>query len=127
MGLRARSVVLSSGAAEALPALESSASQTLASVARRARPMRPILLADGLHGEVVKKDRIPTSLKKKRGVGNLFVEDLSSFWELLYTVVRDRGERYVVVVEITTIGRTTAGSRGAVARSGSSPSGSAAL
>jgi len=31
---------------------------------------------------------------------NLFVEDLPSFWRLFYAVVRDRGERSVVVVEI---------------------------
>jgi len=26
--------------------------------------------------------------------------DLPSFWRLLYTIVRDRGERYIVIVEI---------------------------
>ncbi|HYU05883.1 MAG TPA: hypothetical protein VEM77_01715 [Thermoplasmata archaeon] len=48
----------------------------------------------------MKKDRIPKALKDKHGLENLFVEDLPSFWRLLYTIVRDRGERYIVVVEI---------------------------
>jgi hypothetical protein len=53
-----------------------------------------------LHGEVVKRDRIPRSLREKHGLENLYVEDLPSFWRLLYTLVRDRGERYIVVIEI---------------------------
>ena len=50
--------------------------------------------------KVVKKDRIPKALKERYGLENLFVEALPSFWRLLYTIVRDRGERYIVVVEI---------------------------
>ena len=100
MGLRARDVVLSQAAARALGSLEASSDPGHASIARRVRALRPILLADGLHGEVVKKGRIPRALTDRHGVENLFVEDLPSFWRLLYTVVRDRGERYIVIVEI---------------------------
>jgi len=100
MGLRARDVVLSSPAADALVSLEASPDPVSASVARRARALRPILLADCLHGEIVKKDRIPRTLKDRHGLENLFVEDLPAFWRLLYTIVRDRGERYIVIVEI---------------------------
>lgn len=100
MGLRVKDVVLSTFAAEALAGLESRPDALAASIARRAHALRRILLADGLHGEVVKKDRIPRTLKDRYGLENLFVEDLPSFWRLLYTIVRDRGERYVVVVEI---------------------------
>lgn len=100
MGLRARDVVLSPVAAHALDVLEADSDPASASTARRVRALKPILLADCLHGEVVKKDRIPRTLREKYGLENLFVEDLPSFWRLLYTIVRDRGERYIVVVEI---------------------------
>ena len=100
MGLRARDVVLSTLAAEALETLEASPDPNNASIARRARALRPILLADCFHGEVVKKDRIPQGLRARHGLENLFVEDLPSYWRLLYTIVRDRGERYIVIVEI---------------------------
>jgi len=100
MGLRAKDIVLSLPAAEALESLEASPDPSSASIARRARALRPILLADCLHGEVVKKDRIPKVLRQRHGVENLFAVDLPSFWRLLYTIVRDRGERYIVIVEI---------------------------
>lgn len=100
MGLRAKDIVLSSSAANSLEDLETSSNQTSASIAQRVRALRPILMADCLHGEVVKKDRIPTALKAKHGLENLFVEDLPSFWRLLYTIARERGERYIIVVEI---------------------------
>ena len=100
MGLRAKDVVLSSVAAEALETLEAKTDPNSASIARRVRTLRPILLTDCLHGEVVKKVRIPKALRDRHGLENLFVEDLPSFWRLLYTIVRDRGERYIVIVEI---------------------------
>jgi len=100
MGLRARDVVLSPVASQALETLDASPDPSAASISRRVRGLRSILLADCLHGEVVKKDRIPRTLRDRYGLENLFVEDLPSFWRLLYTVVRDRGERYIVVVEI---------------------------
>lgn len=101
MGLRARDIVLSSAAAQTLTDLETSSDPTAASVARRIHALKPILLSDCLHGEVVKKGRIPKLLRDRHGIENLFVENLPSFWRLLYTLVRDRGERYIVVVEIT--------------------------
>jgi len=100
MGLRAKDVVLSSAAAESLQELQTGSAQNSASIVRRVRALKPILLADCLHGEVVKGDRIPKALKHRHGLENLFVEDLPSFWRLLYTIVRDRGERHIVVVEI---------------------------
>jgi len=100
MGLRAKDIVLSSSAAESLERLQTSSDPSSSSIVRRIRALKPILLADCLHGEVVKGDRIPKALKNRHRLENLFVEDLPSFWRLLYTVVRDRGERYVVVVEI---------------------------
>ena len=100
MGFRARDIVLSEAAAESLSGLEQSPNRSFASIARRVRALRSILLADCLHGEFVRKDRIPRSLRDKYGLENLCVEDLPSFWRLLYTIVRDHGERYIVVVEI---------------------------
>ena len=100
MGLRANEIVLSSAATNALGRLERSHDPASASIGRRVRSLKPILLADCAHGEVVKKEVIPKPLKERYGLENLFVEDLTSFWRLLYTIVRDRGERYIVVVEI---------------------------
>lgn len=100
MGLRAKEIVLSSAAARALQRLEDSSDPTSTSTARRIRALKPILLVDCLHGEVAKKGRIPKALRDRYGLENLYVEDLPSFWRLLYTIVRDRGERYVVVIEI---------------------------
>ena len=100
MGLRAADIVLSSSASKSLENLETGSDPNSASIARRIRALKPILLSDCLHGEVVKKDRIPRPLKDKHGVENLFVEDLPSFWRLLYTIVRDRGVRHIVIVEI---------------------------
>lgn len=100
MGLRAKDVVLSADAAEALDLLEAKTDPKSASIARRVRALRPILLADCLHGDVVKKGQIPKTLRDRHGLENLFVEDLPSFWRLLYTIVRDRGVRFVVVAEI---------------------------
>jgi len=100
MGLHAKDIVLSASAADSLTALEASPDGESTSIARRVRALRPVLLADCLHGEVVKKRQIPSALKDRHGLENLFVEDLPSFWRLLYTIVRDRGERYVVIVEI---------------------------
>ena len=100
MGLGARDIVLSPAAAKSLDDLGRNRDRASASIARRVRALRSILLADGLHGEVVKKDRIPRALRDEYGLENLYVEDLPSFWRLLYTIVRDRGERYIVVIEI---------------------------
>jgi len=100
MGLRAADIVLSSSASKSLENLETGSDPNSASIARRIRALKPILLSDCLHGEVVRKDRIPRPLKHKHGVENLFVEDLPSFWRLLYTIVRDRGVRHIVIVEI---------------------------
>lgn len=57
-------------------------------------------MRDCLHGEVVRKDRIPASVRRNHRLDNLYVEDLPSFWRLLYTIIRERGERYVYVVEV---------------------------
>lgn len=100
MGLRAREIVLSPAAAKALEGLERSHDPGLASIGRRIRSLKSILLADCLHGEVVKKEGVPKRLRERYELENLFVEDLPSFWRLLYTIVRDRGERYIVLVEI---------------------------
>src|SRR5438132_14419309 len=100
MGLRAKDIVLASSAAQSLEELQTGSDPNSASIVRRIRALKPILLADCLHGEVVKGDRIPKALRDRHGLENLFVEDLPPFWRLLHTIVRDRGERYIVLVEI---------------------------
>jgi hypothetical protein len=96
----AAGIVLSERATDALSKLEATDSAESRSIARRVRTLRPILLADCLHGEVVRKPAIPRSLSEKYGLENLFVEDLPNFWRFLYTVVRHSGKRMIVVIEI---------------------------
>jgi len=100
MPLGASEIVLGAKATFALAELEHKSNREAVSIARRIRALKMILLADCLHGEVVSKDRIPRSLRDEHGLSNLYVEDLPSFWRLLYTIVRDGGIRYIVVVEI---------------------------
>lgn len=96
----AKEVRLSERAGTSLDALEESSSPELRTVAKRVHALKPVLLADCLHGEVVRKSVIPASLRREYGLENLYVEDLPSFWRLLYTVVRVDGERILVVLEI---------------------------
>jgi hypothetical protein len=49
---------------------------------------------------VVKSGSIPNALVQKYGIENLYVEDLPSFWRLLYTIVKRAGQRTIVVIEI---------------------------
>lgn len=99
-GLLAKDVILTAEAKADLAGLDARSDKEAASIVKRARALRPVLLADCLHGEVVKKPRIPKELREHFRLENLYVEDLPGFWRFLYTVVRDRGERYVVVVRI---------------------------
>lgn len=96
----AKEIRLSQRAGNSLDALEESSSPELRTVAKRVHALKPVLLADCLHGEVVGKSAIPAPLRREYGLENLYVEDLPSFWRLLYTVVRADGERILVVLEI---------------------------
>lgn len=99
MGIRADSLSLGDDADAALTKLEASKDPRARSIAKRARGYRALLLADALHGEVVKKP-LPRALVMKHGVDNLYVEDLPDFWRLLYTIVRVGAQRHIVVVEL---------------------------
>ena len=83
-----------------LRSLERSHDPVAHSIHRRVAALRLILRSDCLHGEVVKKDRIPSELKARHGIRNLYVEDLPAFWRLLYTVGRHGRERYVTIFAI---------------------------
>lgn len=96
----ASEVLLAEHASEALEALEAGPSSKGHSIARRVRDLRPILLANCLHGEVVRKRAIPSSLRIKYGLENLYVEDLPDFWRLLYTIVKSEGRRVIMILEI---------------------------
>jgi hypothetical protein len=96
----AREVVLSPSAAASLREREASSEGEGKSIARRARDLRNVLLKDCLHGEVVRKAAIPRVLAAQYGLENLFVEDLPSFWRLLYTIVHEGTDRVIVVIEI---------------------------
>ena len=98
--IRASAVPLSDRAATALDELEASSDTESRSIAKRAHRLKPLLLADCLHGEVVRKSAIPLVLRARHGLENLYVEDLPGFWRLLYTVVRREGRPIILVVEI---------------------------
>lgn len=100
MALRADDVTVTQWTEGVLLALEASPRSDLRTVARRVRSLRAALLADALHGEVVPKASIPKALRAKHLIENLYVEDLPSFWRLLYTVTNQAGRRYVTIVEI---------------------------
>lgn len=99
-GLPAIDIVLAQGAMGDIAELESRRGKEAASVLKRARALRSVLLADCLHGEVVKEDRIPRALRTEFRVENLYVEDLPGFWRMLYTIVKKGGERFIVVLRI---------------------------
>lgn len=100
MTLAAQQVVLGPRAWAALDHLEASSSPEGRTVARRVRALKPVLLGDCLHGEVVGRSAIPRARRERHGLENLCVEDLPDFWRLLYTVVRLGGRRVIVIVEI---------------------------
>jgi len=100
MSVRAADVKLSPEAAAVLDALQASAEPGARSILRRIRVLREILLANCLHGEVVKKGRIPHRLLSEYSARNLYVEDLPSFWRLLYTVANEERDRYVIILVI---------------------------
>src|SRR3972149_6089933 len=93
MPLGAAETVLGPRAETAIRTLERGRTGEAVSILRRVRALRPILLADCLHDEVVPKDRVPRALRDAHGLENLYVEDLPSFWRLLYTVVREGAAR----------------------------------
>lgn len=99
-GPQAEEVKLSEDAGQTLESLEQSPDRSSASIVRRVYDLKPILLADCLYGEVVKKKQIPKALKAKHGLENLYKVRLPSSWRLLYTITRDGSTRFIVVVEI---------------------------
>ena len=100
MGLKAREVVLGALAERALTNLEHSNDPKSRSIIRRIEALRILLLSDCLRGEVVRKGSIPRPLAELHQVENLYVEDLPGFWRLLYSIVGNARERFVVIVEI---------------------------
>lgn len=99
-GLSAADVLLGESASEVLTRLEEKGDARAKAIARRARSLRALLLANCLHGEVVRKPAIPGQLKTRYALENLYVEDLPDYWRLLYTIARRNGKPYVVIVEI---------------------------
>ena len=95
----ASAVLPSDTASEALECLEANPKPASRAIARRARASKPILMADCLRGEVVRKSTIPTSLREKHGLTNLYVEDIPDFLRLPYTIVKQEATRTIVIVE----------------------------
>ena len=98
MGLSAKAIKLSDSASRALDLLDRAGATR--SISRRVRDLKPVLLADCLHGEVVRKRFIPRELREEYGVDNLYVEDLPEFWRLLYSIAHEGADRYILVLEI---------------------------
>lgn len=100
MSLPAADVLLHPEAELVLANLEADSNPRKRSIARRIRALRPLLLVDCLHGEVVRKGSIPSVLVARFGIENLYVEDLPDFWRLLYSVMKSSGRPIVVVLAI---------------------------
>jgi hypothetical protein len=100
MGLRADRLDLVENAARQFDELKASRDPRHQSIVRRVLALKPILLADALHGDVVTPAKIPGTLISKHHIENLYVEDLSSYWRLLYTLTRESSERVIAVIEI---------------------------
>ena len=101
MGLRAIATHWSDDAETALTRLRRNEGSNphAKSIVRRVETLVAALPADLLHGEVVTKP-LPRELVAKYGVDNLFVEDLPSFWRLIYSIAREGNERHLVILEI---------------------------
>lgn len=103
MEVPASGIVLSPEAESSFAALEARAARgdrEARSIVKRIGALRGVLLRDALHGEVVKRGFIPAALRRRHGLENLYVEDLPSFWRLLYTVASQDHLKYVVIVEV---------------------------
>ena len=100
MSVRARDIKLSPEAAATVDALANGREPEARSILRRVKSLRDILLTNCLHGEVIPKSLIPRQIRSRFGLSNLYVEDLPSFWRLLYAVTNDEDGRYVVVLAI---------------------------
>lgn len=95
-----KDVVLHDDAFEDLARLDAARDKASRTIREKARALRPVLLGDPLHGEVVPRKKIPRPLKDTYGLDNLYVEDLPDFWRLLYTIQKEAGQAYVVVLRI---------------------------
>jgi hypothetical protein len=96
----ASAILLSDGASEVLVALRGASRAEGNAIFRRVQALKPVLLVDCLHGEVVRRASIPAKLQATHGLENLYVEDLPDFWGLLYTIVRRNGRRLIIILEI---------------------------
>jgi hypothetical protein len=103
-GPKAREVILTAEASDALTALEEGSDPRGQSIARRVRSLRPTLMANALHGEPVRRavlqQRSAAPLARRHGLENCFCVDLPDGWRLLYTVVRHEQRVHIVIVEI---------------------------
>jgi len=100
-GLRASQVKESPNAVEAIKALglESAHDKPSASILKRVQAIELRLKSDCQSGEVIPRPH-PRALLTAYGMGNLYKVELPSFWRLLYTIVRDGENRYVIILEI---------------------------
>lgn len=96
----ARDVVLHADAAKDLAHLDASNQKSDVTHRTKVRALRPILLDDCLHGEVIPRKKIPKDLRARYDLDNLYIEDIAGWKRLLYTVQKDAGDRYVIILRI---------------------------
>lgn len=99
MGLRSSQVKKSKRAADALQALDDAQDKRSESIAKKVRACDQILKNDCQYGAVIPRPH-PKTLVAAYGFENLYKIELPSFWRLLYTIVRDGGSRFVIILEI---------------------------
>ena len=98
--VRVSNILLTDEAFEDLAALQRSDLKEAESILRRVDALKTSLVADALHGEVVRNSAIPMGLKARYDISNLYVEDLPAFWRLLYTIARTAGVPRVTVLRV---------------------------
>jgi len=60
---------------------------------------KEILLVNPHRGFQIQKDKIPNVYLLNYGVTNLWKIDLPDFWRLIYTIVGNQGEIFVILLE----------------------------
>lgn len=97
---RVEDVLLHDDAFADLERLDAAKDKTAATNRAKVPGLREVLLKDALHGEVVPRKKIPRPLQERYDLDKLYVEDLADFWRLLYTLQKEAGQAFVIILRI---------------------------
>ena len=92
-------VLLKGQAKERFLELENKSDKESKSIFNSIKRIKDILLQNPQHGDPIRKELIPNEIKQI-GVQNLYREELSNFWRLLYTLEGNETQLFVFVLKI---------------------------